>query len=76
MVLWPKVGFKSDYPNMRRGNWDSYGETGEDFDTKTGAQMVAIRKMIEAISGIQMDHDAPMNSSQAGTATSPSFFTV
>jgi len=74
VVLWPKVGYQSDYFKLRQNNWDSYGETGDDFDTKTGVQMVAIRKMIETIAGIQMA-DA-LNSLQVPADSSPFLFSV
>jgi len=67
VVLWPKCGPPADTLKISGTNWDSYGETGEDFDTKTGVQMVAIRRMIETMAGIQMDgpdsYPTPMDSS-------------
>ena len=46
VVLWPKA--------IGESCWDSYGHEGAAYDTKAGAQMQAIRRMIEAVSGAKL----------------------
>merc|ERR1712083_606533 len=41
VILWPKAKGESC--------WDSYGHEGKAYDTKDGAQMQAISRMIEAL---------------------------
>ena len=57
VVLWPKIhshGGANQTREQRIGCWDGYGQTGHNYDTKGGVQMVAIRRMIEAIAGVRM----------------------
>jgi poly(3-hydroxybutyrate) depolymerase len=58
VVLWPQRALELLVPHAtwdeRQGCWDGYGQTGKDYDTRRGAQMVAIRRMIEHISGVNM----------------------
>lgn len=57
VVLWPHTGkHGGDNPTREQkiGCWDGYGQTGRDFDLKSGIQMQAIKKMIETVSGVQM----------------------
>ena len=46
------------FPQKQSGEagscWDGYGDSGPDYDTLSGPQMLAIKNMIEAISGIVM----------------------
>jgi poly(3-hydroxybutyrate) depolymerase len=46
------------FPHKESGEagscWDGYGDSGPDYDTRSGPQMLAIKNMIEAISGIVM----------------------
>jgi hypothetical protein len=55
VVLWPHVG-RHGAANATReqkgGCWDSYGQTGPAYDTKSGVQMQAVRQMIQALSGV------------------------
>merc|ERR1712087_77198 len=58
VVLWPQKAAEVLAPGAtwdeRQGCWDGYGQTGPEYDTQIGAQMQAVRKMIEALAGINM----------------------
>jgi poly(3-hydroxybutyrate) depolymerase len=47
LALYPQA--PSDHPLNPEHCWDWWGYTGPDFDAKTGPQMSAIRKMLDAI---------------------------
>jgi arabinan endo-1,5-alpha-L-arabinosidase len=56
-ILYPQMGGFIDYnrtaptPQLGGGCFDGYGQTGVDFASQTGPQMLAIREMIAAIRG-------------------------
>ena len=54
VVLWPHMGAHGNTSQGRKGCWDGYGSSGLTYDTKSGAQMDAVRKMIERVSGARM----------------------
>eukprot|EP00440_Ansanella_granifera_P046519 gb/GFBE01050377.1/.p1 GENE.gb/GFBE01050377.1/~~gb/GFBE01050377.1/.p1 ORF type:complete len:375 (+),score=43.56 gb/GFBE01050377.1/:1-1125(+) len=57
VVLWPLLkpyGGSNATEQEDRGCYDVYAQTGHYYDTQYGVQMTAIRKMIEAVSGVQM----------------------
>jgi len=58
VVLWPQKALELLKPhatwNERQGCWDAYGQTGRDYDLRDATQMRAVRRMIEAISGLNM----------------------
>ena len=53
VILYPHMGVHGpkDSKEEQGACWDSYGETGRDYDTKQGVQMKAIAAMIETIAG-------------------------
>jgi hypothetical protein len=57
VVLWPHQGRHggANATKEEKGScWDGYGQSGAAYDTREGAQMQAIRAMIEAISGARL----------------------
>ena len=59
MVLWPQVyAYGPSWNENERGRcWENYGHHAL-YDTKYGAQMTALRKIVEDISGADMMGDA------------------
>lgn len=51
LVLYPQVAMSTVMPVNPRGCWDWWGYTGDDYATRSGAQVAAIVEMIEALSG-------------------------
>lgn len=51
LVLYPQVATSTLMPLNPRGCWDWWGYTGDDYATRSGAQVRAIVGMIEALSG-------------------------
>merc|ERR1719282_1530321 len=61
VILWPRLrshGGEHGTAQQKSGCYDSYGQTGASYDTKNGVQMVAIRTMIEQLSGVRMGMQA------------------
>ena len=52
--LGPCNGGKNATAEEQHGCWDGYGQTGAGYDTKQAVQMVAIRRMVEDLSGVAM----------------------
>lgn len=51
VVLYPQVATSTLMPLNPRGCWDWWGYTGDDYATRSGAQVAAIVELIEALSG-------------------------
>ena len=51
LVLYPQVATSAVMPLNPRGCWDWWGYTGDDYATRTGAQVAAIVELIGALSG-------------------------
>jgi hypothetical protein len=52
VILYPRMADHGKTTQELIGCWDSYGQTGPDYDTKNGIQMKAIRQMIKRVAGI------------------------
>jgi hypothetical protein len=52
VVLYPQVqAWGAGLDRNPRGCWDWWGYTGEDFDTRTGTQMRAVKAMVDRLTG-------------------------
>eukprot|EP00931_Biecheleriopsis_adriatica_P024689 TRINITY_DN15321_c0_g1_i1.p1 TRINITY_DN15321_c0_g1~~TRINITY_DN15321_c0_g1_i1.p1 ORF type:complete len:390 (-),score=43.81 TRINITY_DN15321_c0_g1_i1:130-1299(-) len=72
VILWPHSeshGGANATVTERHGCWDGYGQTGSNYDTQQGVQMQAIRKMIEAIAGVDMMRSDSISSSRGSPIT-------
>jgi len=49
IVLYPKMSTNGNTQEQKRGCYDSYGQTGHDYDLKSGAQMQTIHNMVMAL---------------------------
>jgi hypothetical protein len=49
VVLYPKMGTRGPTAQMRSGCFDGYGQTGRDYDLRSGAQMETVANMIRAL---------------------------
>jgi len=51
VVLYPLVGTDGPTAQLKSGCFDGYGQTGPDYDIRTAPQIVAIKSMIDALTG-------------------------
>jgi poly(3-hydroxybutyrate) depolymerase len=54
VVLYPQA---HDSPGNPNGCWDWWGYTGQQYATKTGVQMAAVHRMLQALAGGQPDDE-------------------
>lgn len=51
VVVYPKMSTKGPTPQLKSGCFDGYGQTGDDYDLKSGPQMKTIANMIASLLG-------------------------
>jgi hypothetical protein len=49
VVLYPQAAKSMFMPLNPQGCWDWWGYTGADYATRDGAQLVTVRRMLEAL---------------------------
>ncbi len=54
LVLYPQVASSKVAPANPLGCWDWWGYTGDDYATKAGPQVAAIKSMIDALAGLNL----------------------
>ncbi len=54
LVLYPQVASSKIVPMNPYGCWDWWGYTGEDYATKSGAQIVVIKRTLDALAGVTL----------------------
>ena len=51
VVLYPKMSTRGRTPQLKSGCFDGYGQTGADYDLKSGPQMAAMVAMVFSLLG-------------------------
>ena len=52
VVVYPRMSTRGTYAQQHPGCWDGYGQTGEDYDEKTGPQMAALARIAAHFAGL------------------------
>ena len=67
VIVYPKMGTNGKIQQMKDGCWDGYGDTGRDYDLRSGPQMATIASMIKGLGrpALAMKSDDPPPSASA-----------
>eukprot|EP00037_Helgoeca_nana_P029548 m.353740 g.353740 ORF g.353740 m.353740 type:complete len:392 (+) comp27996_c0_seq4:1687-2862(+) len=55
IILYPKMGTSGPTSQLKSGCFDGYGQTSDAYDQRTAPQIIAIKSMVDSLTGAQVN---------------------